>query len=30
MMASAVRLMANAVQTSEAPEIHLSVVPNVR
>ena len=30
MMASAVHLLANAVHPSEAPEVHLSVVPNVR
>ena len=30
MMASAVHLMANAVHPSEAPEVHLSVVPDVR
>ena len=29
-MASAVHLMANAVHTSEAPEVHPSVVPHVR
>ena len=30
MMASAVHLMANAVHPSEAPEVHNSVVPDVR
>ena len=30
MMVSAVHLMANAVHPSEAPEVHLSVVPDVR
>ena len=30
MMASAVHLMANAVHRSKAPEVHPSVVPNVR
>ena len=29
-MASAVHLMANAVHPSEAPEVHPSVVPDVR
>ena len=30
MMASAVHLMAKAVHPSEAPEVHPSVVPDVR
>ena len=30
MMASSVHLMANAVHPSEAPEVHPSVVPDVR
>ena len=30
MMASAVNLMANAIHPSEAPEVHPSVVPDVR
>ena len=30
MMASAVHLLANAVHPSEAPEVHPSVVPDVR
>ena len=30
MMASAVHLMVNAVHPSEAPEVHPSVVPDVR
>ena len=30
MMAAAVHMMANAVHPSEAPEVHPSVVPDVR
>ena len=30
MIGNADHLMANAVHPSEAPEVHLSVVPNVR
>ena len=30
MMASAVHLLANAVHPSQAPEVHPSVVPDVR